>query len=326
MGVPYMWHTTSNAPGRACTAPCAPSAMEHDTRSIGNSVQQLTYDVSPTLRGLPTTRHAPSCATCSVKRENLRHATRDAQAQQSRTHRRRVRDRAALERDGSIEHLNHTAHLSTAGAASAAAWVHTPSADTGTQRASARLAKPPRTHRCFGIGYRHGVEQRGAPDHREHAAVGTLRTRASHRNLATAKPALSRIGQRKRAAHHTTHQTTGALRERCASPTQHANAFRRNMQRLPMQRLCSANPLMLCAISTKNQCLTQWSQCACNIQRRPSTAACLHSTMRAIYPRATPRNMHHMYRNLATACVRRVAYAAWHTHYAARTVVRNMQR
>jgi hypothetical protein len=60
-----------------------------------------------------------------------------------------------------------------------------------------RIAAPPRTHPlCFGAGYRHGVEQRGALGHDEHAATAGLRTRASPRRSATAKPAHLPIEER----------------------------------------------------------------------------------------------------------------------------------
>jgi hypothetical protein len=104
-----------------------------------------------------------------------------------RTHQRRgVRDRAALERDGAIHHAHHAAAvLRTADAAAPIAiGRRTPSADTRPLCAPG----PPRTHLCCGAGYRHGVEQRVALGHGEHAATVAinLHTSASRRRSATA--------------------------------------------------------------------------------------------------------------------------------------------
>jgi hypothetical protein len=103
---------------------------------------------------------------------------------------------------------------------------------------------PTRTHRsCCGVGYRHGVEQRGARVHGEHAAVG-LRTSASHRSSAAAKPGLRPIEQRTRSRHHTMDCTT--VRCATAARLQHAtcNTRRCNVQHAAMQhantRRCNA--------------------------------------------------------------------------------------
>jgi hypothetical protein len=104
------------------------------------------------------------------------------------THRLGARDRAANERDGPIVHAHHAADLRTAGAATPAAnRPRTPSAHTRPSGIGLpRSAAPPRTHRRSGVGYRHGVEQRGALGHGEHASIA-LRSSSSHHRSATAR-------------------------------------------------------------------------------------------------------------------------------------------
>jgi hypothetical protein len=108
--------------------------------------------------------------------------------------------------------------------------------------AVARPRTASRTHLCCGAGYRHGVEQRGARVHGEHAAVD-LCTSASHRCSATTKPALRPIEQRKRAARHTTHRMavrcSRLSRRRCNM--HRCNMHRCNMQRAPMQHATTAD-------------------------------------------------------------------------------------
>jgi predicted CXXCH cytochrome family protein len=118
---------------------------------------------------MPATWQGVVC-NIGVKHE---HATRDVRTRQALTHRRGVRDRAPFELDVPIEHANHTAAVLTA--------------DALTLR---------RTYPGLGARYRHGVEQRGALGHKDHAAAAIgLRTSASHRRSATKKPTLNPIEQ-----------------------------------------------------------------------------------------------------------------------------------
>ncbi len=157
-------------------------------------------------------------------------ATRDKRVVNATgAHRQGARDRSAFERDGSIFHANHAAvALLTTEAAMPAASARHPVRPHPPQRASARIASPPRPapHRCLGAGYRHGVEQRGALGHGEHAAV-FLRTSASRRRSApaTARPSPNRAKH----AQHTPYTSHG-------SALRGGGASRSNMQRAPMQR------------------------------------------------------------------------------------------
>ncbi len=92
-----------------------------------------------------------------------------------------VGDRAALERDRPVAHRDHAAVLRTAEP-------HPPPPPSLTAPAAAHAHRPrhpslpARAHLCFGVGYRHAVEQRGALVHAEHAAA-ELRTSATRRTL-----------------------------------------------------------------------------------------------------------------------------------------------
>ncbi len=170
---------------------------------------------------MPNTWHAPARATCSVKHEHLRHATCE----------RNACTRTALVCE-IVPPLNVTAPSSMR--------TTPPSCAPPAQRRllqsaahpvrphppaqeSARLAAPPRplTYPCFRVGYRHGVEQRGALGHGEHAAAAFLCMSASHRRSAAARPALRPVEPRLRSTQRFTRQFRcgRAARRRCNHAT-----------------------------------------------------------------------------------------------------------
>jgi hypothetical protein len=200
----------------SCSARRARAAVQHSAsrwgRPFGNGFETSTHTLhSGRMRRTPCTARrsmrAPHRARhpSAVPHRATYHTTARGRATRAgRTHRLAVRDRAALERDGAIVHANHAAvTLRTAGAAAPTAIGRAPRLPTP---APLRIAAPPRTHRC-GAGYRHGVEQRGALAHGEHAAAG-LRTSASRRRSAAAKarPSPNRAAHT-RSRHHTTQRT-----------------------------------------------------------------------------------------------------------------------
>ncbi len=171
--------------GASCSARCACAAVQHSASRwgcpFGNDSKRVRTRSAPAPCAVHRTPYYTSCRSMpaphrarhlsAVPQRATYHPTRPDRA---------VRDRAAPERDGAIVHANHAAQatknrvLHTAGAA--------PSADTRPNCASGpnRIAALARTHpSCFGAGYRHGVEQRGALFHFEHAAFVALRRSAS---------------------------------------------------------------------------------------------------------------------------------------------------
>jgi hypothetical protein len=178
---------------------------------LSGRMRRTPYTTRRSMCAPHRARHPSAVPHCATYHTTARgRATRAG-----RTHRLAVRDRAALERHGAIEHAHHAAEvLRTAGAATPIAIGTAPRPPTP---APLRIAAPPRTHRCC-AGYRHGVEQRGALGHVQHAA-GELRTSASRRRSAAAKvrPSPDRAVHAHQTLHNGLHDR--ALRDGCAFAT-----------------------------------------------------------------------------------------------------------
>ncbi len=126
----------------------------------------------------------------------------------------------------------------------------------GASTPLASLPRPAAHISCFGAGYCHSFEQRGALGHVDHAAAVGLRTSAPHHHSATAKPALCPLEQRTRAARHTTHRGRAAC-HRCniqRAPMRHLTHTDATTQHAPMQHAMRTDATRTDATRTDATC------------------------------------------------------------------------